>query len=149
MKTYHCLFPFLLTCCLLPLTALAAGNPVLDIRNGYVRGLPPGSKTTAAYMTLANKSDQPMVLTGGSSPVAESVTLHKTVNRAGVMGMEPVESANLPAHGMLELKSGGLHLMLTGLKRPLRTGSNVELTLRFEDGYLVTVQLPVISVLEE
>ena len=135
--------------CLLPMAIQAAANPVLDVRNGYVRGLPPGSANTSAYMTLVNTSDQDMVLTGATSPASASVTLHKSVEHGGMMSMEPVTSVTLPAHGKLELKSGGMHLMLMGLKRPLREGYNVKLTLQFEGGFLLPVELPVVSVLDE
>lgn len=148
-RTLFSLLALLLVPALLPGLATAAGNPVLDIRNGYVRGLPPGSKNTSAYMTIVNTSDVDMALTGATSPVAESVTLHATTNTGGMMSMEHLASAELPAHGKLVLESGGKHLMLMGLKRPLREGTNVRLTLQFEGGYLISVELPVVSVLDE
>lgn len=140
----------LLAGCLLPLLAWAAANPVVQVQNGYVRGLPPGTTNTAAYMTLVNHSDEDLVLTGAVSPDAGSAMLHNTVRRpGGVLGMEHVMSVVLPAHGKLELKSGGMHLMLMGLKRQLRDGNSVKLTLQFEGGISLDVELPVVSVLNE
>ena len=140
----------LLAACLLPVLAWAAANPVVMVRNGSVRGLPPGTMNTAAYMTLVNESDEALVLTGASTPASNSAMLHKTVRReGGVMAMEHVMSATLPARGQLKLESGGLHLMLMGLKQPLREGNNVKVTLQFEGGFSMTVDLPVISVLNE
>jgi len=140
----------LLLGCLLPVITWAAANPVVQVRNGYVRGLPPGATNTAAYMTLVNASDETLVLTGATSAAATSAMLHKTVrHEGGVMAMEHVMTATLPAHGQLMLESGGLHLMLIGLKQPLREGANVEVTLQFEGGYSLTADLPVISVLNE
>lgn len=142
--------PTVFTACLLPVLAWAAANPVIEIRNGYVRGLPPGTTNTAAYMTLINKSDEPLVLTGATTPAANSVTIHNTVRKpGGVMAMEHVMSATLPAKGSLELKSGGMHLMLMGLKRQLRDGNTVKLTLQFEGGITLDVEVPVVSVLNE
>ena len=140
----------LLLGCLLPVIAWAAANPVVQVRNGFVRGLPPGTTNTAAYMTLVNTSDEALVLTGAMSPAATSAMLHKTVHHeGGMMAMEHVMTATLPARGQLKLESGGLHLMLMGLKRPLREGTNVEVTLQFEGGYSLTADLPVVSVLKE
>jgi copper(I)-binding protein len=140
----------LIAVCLLPVLALAAANPIVMVRNGSIRGLPPGTMNTAAYMTLVNESDEALELTGASTPVANSAMLHKTVRHVGgVMAMEHVMSATLPARGQLKLESGGLHLMLMGLKRPLKDGTIVKVTLQFEGGFSMTVDLPVVSVLNE
>lgn len=130
-------------------SVLAAADPVLLVRDGYVRGLPPGVANTAAYMTLVNRSDEDLVLTGAATPAAESVMLHNTVRRDGQMAMEHVMAVTVPARGSVALKSGGLHLMLMGLKSPLREGQNVRLTLQFQGGFVHSVDLPVISVLNE
>ena len=45
--------------------------------------------------------------------------------------------------GSVELKPGGMHLMLLGLKQPLQPGQSVPLTLRFEKAGEVPVQLQV------
>jgi len=63
--------------------------------------------------------------------------------------MEHVMSATIPTKGSLELKTGGLHLMLMGLKRSLGSGDTVRLTLKFEGGFVQTMDVPVISVLDE
>lgn len=140
----------LLAACLVQVIAWAAVNPQIQVRNGYVRGLPPGTANTSAYMTLINNSDVAMVLTGASTPAANSVSIHKTVRRqGGVMAMEHVMAATLPPRGQLELKTGGMHLMLMGLKKPLRDGNSVKVTLQFEGGDTLTLNLPVVSVLNE
>ena len=139
-----------LASCLAPMIALSATSAAVQVRNGYVRGLPPGTTNTSAYMTLVNNSDDDLVLSGATTPAAQSVSIHRTIKRqGGVMAMEHVMSAPLPARGRLELKSGGMHLMLMGLKRPLRDGNTVKLTLQFEGGFSRTLDLPVVSVLNE
>lgn len=128
---------------------LAAGNPVLQVRNGHVRGLPPGVANTAVYMTLINHSDEELVLTGATTPAASAASLHNTVRRPGGMTMVPVDNVVIAPRGRVELKTGGLHLMLMGLKSPLRDGNNVRLNLQFQGGFTQSIQLPVISVLNE
>ena len=128
---------------------MAAADQVLHVTNAYVRGLPPGVANTAAYMTLENNSDSDMVLTGAETSASKSASLHETVSRNGGMTMEHVMSATIPANGSLELKTGGLHLMLMGLKRPLASGDTVNLTLKFDGGFVKTMDVPVISVLDE
>lgn len=150
MKIKH-----LLVLCLLVLAdlsvsnVLAASNPVIQVRDAYVRGLPSSAVNTSAYMTLVNRGDSDIILTGASSPAAESVTLHNTVRRNGQMSMEHVMSATIAVGDRLELESGGMHLMLMGLKSSLRDGDSVRLSLHFEGGFVQTITLPVISVLNE
>jgi copper(I)-binding protein len=129
--------------------AIAAASSGLQVRNAYVRGLPPGVANTAAYMTLVNNSDADIVLIGAETTAAKSASLHATLKRGGGMTMEHVMSATIPAKGSLELKTGGLHLMLMGLKRPLGSGDTVRLILKFEGGFVQTMDVPVVSVLDE
>ena len=57
---------------------------------------------------------------------------HRTDN--GVMKMREVGSILIKAHAQTELKPGGYHLMLIGVKRPLAEGDSVAITLTFDDG---------------
>ncbi|WP_253704782.1 copper chaperone PCu(A)C [Thermus scotoductus] len=43
----------------------------------------------------------------------------------------------------MEFRPGKYHLMLEGLKRPLKAGEKVALVLRFQDGSKLKVILPV------
>lgn len=110
----------------------------LKIENAWVRLLP--GSTTAAYMTLINPALKESVkIVGVSSPIAARVSLHTTSSTAhmghGEMtGMKPLDSLTIPPKGRLELKPGGIHLMLEGLKQPLKLGQKVRLVLRFADG---------------
>jgi periplasmic copper chaperone A len=121
----------------------------LVVDEAYVRGLPPGVDTTSAYMTLRNTGDADLEITGANSPVAREVTLHNTMNHNGMLHMQHLVSVTVPAHGELVLESGGLHLMLAGLKQSLAAGTEVELTLQFADGTTQKLSLPVRSVLDE
>jgi hypothetical protein len=59
------------------------------------------------------------------------------------MRMRPVETLALPAGATLAMKPGGLHIMLIHLKRALRPGDRVPLTLTFEHGAALTLKVPV------
>jgi copper(I)-binding protein len=50
----------------------------------------------------------------------------------GVMRMRPLEGLDVPKDGTVELKPGGTHVMLMGLKQPLQSGATLELDLKFE-----------------
>ena len=60
-----------------------------------------------------------------------------------VMRMREVDAIDLPADARVELKPGGLHLMLLGLKEPLKAGQHFPLKLRFEKAGEVTVEVDV------
>jgi hypothetical protein len=127
----------------------ANASAELVVEDAYVRGLPPGVANTAAYMKLRNTGDEPLVLIGGSSPAAGTVMLHTTMSHDGMLHMTHLEAATIPAHGELLLESGGMHLMLMGLKETPAAGTTVELTLQFADGQTRTLLAPVRSVLDE
>jgi copper(I)-binding protein len=121
----------------------------LLVEEGYVRGLPPGQKVTAAFMTLTNSGTEDLVLTSGSSAVAEKVEFHQHSHVDGMMRMRQVPELLVPAGGELPLKPGGLHLMLIGLQQVLQEGDTVVLELCAADGGCKAIELPVISVLNE
>ena len=121
----------------------------LQVKNGYVRGLPPGTSNTAAYMTLRNGGDEAVELVGASAAVAGSVMLHTTVNHDGMLHMQHLHSLAIPAGGEVVLASGGIHLMLMQLESMPRAGETVAITLEFSDGATQDIALPVRSVLEE
>jgi copper(I)-binding protein len=60
------------------------------------------------------------------------------------MQMQPIEGGFVvPPDGYLELKPGGLHIMLINLTSPLEAGSMFTLTLNFEQAGAVEVSVPI------
>jgi hypothetical protein len=97
----------------------------------------------AAYMTLRNAGGQADRLVSASTPVARTVELHTHIRDGEVMRMRPVADIPVPAGQTVRLRPGGLHVMLIGLTEPLRQGTTVPLTLRFERAGEATVQLEI------
>lgn len=95
----------------------------------WIRGVVAGQSVTGAFMRI--RSTEATVLVGVSSPAAEVAGVHRTAMVDGMMGMEPVDSLAVPAHGSVALEPGGFHVMLTGLRAPLRAGQRVPLVLTF------------------
>ena len=91
-----------------------------------------GSDTT---MGMDMGSDTTMGMDMGSDDTMPS----------GEMTMREVEFVELPAGTTVELKPGGYHIMLIGLKAPLELGSTIQITLVFENAGEITVDVPVLE----
>lgn len=87
-------------------------------------------RTGVVYLTITD-SGAPDRLTGASTPVAATATLHETTNDNGVMKMRPVASVPVQQGEPLTLGPGGYHIMLEGLKQPLQPGETFPVTLTF------------------
>jgi len=129
--------------------ALAGADTLpVKVEEAWVRAVPPSLTDTAAFMRLKNGGDEPLRLTGGSTPIAGMAmpmgTTRKVVGGVEVLGMKAVDYIEIPPHGESELKPGGDHLMLMNLTAHPRPGEMVAVTLDFEPGHrTVTVEMPV------
>ncbi|MEO6061404.1 MAG: copper chaperone PCu(A)C [Thermoflexales bacterium] len=124
-----------------PMAPAGAGQITADgvwIRNSAAGG------NTAAYLTLKNGGAED-TLVSASIAEANIVELHETAAAtSGMMEMRPlVQGLKVPANGSVELKPGGYHVMVMGLKQDLRTGANVKLKLTFKSGKTLELTAPV------
>jgi periplasmic copper chaperone A len=88
--------------------------------------------TGAIYMQIENNGNKPEKLLKVESNIASAVEMHQTTMDGDVMKMGPVDSIEIPANGKVELKPGGYHIMLVGLKQELKAGEKIHLKLNFE-----------------
>ena len=65
------------------------------------------------------------------------------MNDNGKMMMRKVDGIAVPAMGMTNLQPGGYHIMLLGLKHPLKSGEMIEITLTFDNGSTQSLTVPV------
>ena len=122
-------------------TASAAG---VHVEDGWARSTVEGMKMGGAFMKIHNDEAKQDFLVGGSSPVADRVEVHTHVNDNGVMRMREVKGGiPLEAKGVTELKPGSYHVMFMGLKKPLKEGEKVPVTLKFKNAKPQAVQLEV------
>jgi copper(I)-binding protein/uncharacterized protein YcnI len=138
----------------LQLTAAAPATPPsmvmadeIMIMDPWSRATPPGAATGAAYLMIMNHGMEADTLTGASSPEAQQVQIHQTSNAGGVMSMRPVPNIPLPRNAtVLVAPDSGYHLMLVGLKAPLKQGTPITVILNFAKAGAVPVQFPVLPV---
>lgn len=111
-----------------------ADSSGIRIDQVWARATPGAAKAGAIYLTVTNTGTTPDTLEGtATTPVAEHASLHEDKMVNGVMQMRPIDSlAIAPGKSVTLEPNSGYHLMLTGLKGPLKEGQTVPLTLIFE-----------------
>ncbi len=88
--------------------------------------------TSAAYLSIRNAGAQPDRLLSVDCACAQSASVHRSEIRNGIASMEPTGPVVIPAHGGVTFQPNGLHIMLVGLKAPLKAGDVQRMTLHFE-----------------
>lgn len=116
--------------CMLTLATSPALAQV-TVHEPWVRATVPQQKATGAFMQLSSPKDARLV--SASSPVAAVTELHEMTMEKDVMKMRAVPSIEIPAGKGAELKPGGVHIMLMGLKRQIKEGETVPVTLVIDD----------------
>jgi len=115
----------------------------LQIVSPWARATPKGSTVSAGYLTITNKGTEPDRLIGGSVAPASRFEVHTTVTENGVARMRQVASLEIKPGETVELKPGGMHVMLMGLKQPLTNGQTLKGTLVFEKAGTVAIEFAV------
>lgn len=114
---------------------LAAGSALageLRLGSAWARATPPGAAAGAIYLRIENGSTKPDRLLKLKTVVAASATVHRTEIVDNIARMREVAVLHVAPGESVEFAPGGLHVMLTGLKAPLVTGTTFELELVFE-----------------
>ena len=115
---------------LLPLATVGE----VEIRDAWIRHLPPAVPMRAGYLILHNPAAQAVVLVAASSDAFGKVEIHRSFSQDGMMRMEPVDAIEIPAGGSFRLEPGGHHLMMMMPRQQTRPGDSIELVLEFADG---------------
>lgn len=123
--------------------SIKAGD--LEIETPWTRATPSGATAAAGYFKIVNKGSKPDVLLGATTDVAEHAELHETAtNDDGVSTMRPLpDGLTIEPGKSAELKPLGAHLMLMGLKEPLKQGQTITVQLKFKEAGTVSVSFEV------
>lgn len=114
-----------------PLNGFCASITDLMVHAAWSPPVIQGRSAGVAYLTLHNPTSEDITLSELSSPQAGRVELHThTMSKDGVMRMERLESLIIPAQSEVEMKPGGLHLMLFDLGGALNAGSHYTMTMK-------------------
>jgi copper(I)-binding protein len=122
----------------IPLIAAADTTPTsnvnaVTVEQGWSRPTPPGAPVGVGYMVIHNNTSAAVRFTGATTEVAKNVSVHETRAENGMMRMKPLpDGLSIGAGQSVELKPLSYHLMLEGLKQPLKVGQEIPVTLNFE-----------------
>jgi copper(I)-binding protein len=97
----------------------------------------------AIYFMIHNRGSNADTLTGVSSNIAEAIEIHESKMSGDVMQMQQLQSVPLERSTEIRFEPGGLHVMLVGLKKALKVGDEVQITLHFANFEDINVTVPV------
>src|SRR5688572_22148723 len=107
---------------------IASGQAKLGVSSPWVKAPAVGETMAMAFVTITNPGMYDVFLTSATTDAAGKVEF-----RDKSKGTDPraqvVANVTVPAYGDLSMDENSVYLMLTDLKRPLKTGDSVMLTL--------------------
>ena len=106
-----------------------SGEPDIQLGNAWARPTR-GDAPAAIYVAINNKGSADDRLTGAFTDRA-------------AMAMRMAGEINIPAGSRIEMVPGGTHIMLEGLRAPLKTGDSFNLVLKFRKSEDRTVAVDV------
>lgn len=135
-------FVFAAALTLIAAPVLAAASSV-QVSQAWSRPAPQGGNG-AGYAVISNAGPAGDTLIAVSSPVAARAEIHESMIMSGQAMMHPRPGGlPVPAGATVALKPGGWHIMLMGLKQPLKAGDHYPATLTFKKAGKMTVQFSV------
>ena len=121
---------------LLPLSALAK----VTVTNPIIFATQQAGEPTAIFMELHNDGNEAVNLAMVQSSESANLVLHGTQNGK----MITTDGIAIPANGNVQLKPGGLHIMVFDSDKALRAGERFPLTLMFDNGEKVATDAAII-----
>src|SRR5713226_8489594 len=112
--------------------AQKSGQNAIVVERPWARATPAGARTGAAYVTLINNGSSSDSLLSAATPVADQVQFHSASEENGVSRMREMRTVEVAPGAVVTFNPGGWHIMVVGLKQPLKEGQTFPLTLNFE-----------------
>ena len=127
--------------------ALPAGKNLIVISQAQTRASMGKLPNSAAFLQIENQGKQDDALVSVSSPAAERIEIHSMSMEGDVMKMRSVDNLTIKAGEKIAMQPGqGYHLMLMGLKKPLKAGEKIPLMLVFRETGKMKISVDVADV---
>lgn len=118
--------------------AMPAHAAAIEISNPMAKAQTDLSAPGGIFMTIVNKGGADK-LVSIKTPVAKMAQIHNSKMKMGKMRMRRKTTLSVGANSTVELVDGGLHIMLIGVKAPLKSGASFPLTLVFQNAGTIDV----------
>jgi len=115
----------------------------LDIRDAWIKNLPPAVPVRAGYMTIRNAQANAVSIIALRSDAFASVEIHQTIAEDGMMRMEPVPTLVIEPDSSVQLAPGGLHLMMMNPTEATRPGDVLQIVIELDDGSTQSLNMTV------
>jgi len=119
---------------------VAIADDDMTVTGAWARPVLGQTAATALYFTVLNDGAAPDSILSVAVADAAQTELHATVDENGVIGMRTISELPLPPGQPAVFEPKGNHVMLMGLKRQLRIGDHLAITVRFKTHAPVTVE---------
>jgi copper(I)-binding protein len=102
----------------------------VSVKDAWIRATVPQQKATGAFFQIQSSENARLVAVQTSA--AGIAEIHEMKMDNNIMKMRQLESLDLPAGKTVELKPGSFHLMLMDLKKQIKPGDVIPMTLTIE-----------------
>ena len=116
---------------------------VLNVTDAWSRPVAGGENTVGVAYFVIENSGGPDRLKSVLCDIAANCSVHETTLSDGMARMSEVGGLTIPANSTTALKPGGLHVMLMNMNRALAIGDRFTVTLAFESGKTMPVEIVV------
>jgi copper(I)-binding protein len=124
-------------------TSAWAQSGSITVDDAWTRPTAGFVKTAAVYFTIVNSGSAADRLIAAGSPAADRAETHINIREGDIIRMRRVISVDVPANSKTVFQPNGFHVMLTGLKAPLKAGDSVSLSLQFAGAGVITIPVTV------
>lgn len=128
-------------------TSSARAVRLPTVTDAWARATMPGQSVGAAYMKISSPTN--VTLVKAETAAAKTVEVHGMDHHNGVMRMRVLGPLEVAAGTTVDLAPGGMHLMLLGLRKPLKAGETLQLKMTFASAgqakTVLVVDLPIRS----
>ena len=108
----------------------------LRIKNSYMTAPIEGVDSLAAYMSITNVSSENISIIKISCPNIKKVYLHdiSVGSKNGMISMKKMDSLLITPSETVDFKPGGKHIMIVGLKPPIKVNDVISCSIRTRKG---------------
>ena len=113
--------------------ALPCSAAKLEITEAWIKNLPMVVPMRAGYMDISNNQAQTIKIERLQSEAFARIEIHRSVEKDGLMSMQPVSVLAISSGETVRLAPGGFHLMMMNPLKTLVPGNKVVVTIGYDD----------------